>query len=572
MEKRKKILIGCSDFKEMIETNSYYVDKSLFIREVIDNSNKVMLIPRPRRFGKTLNLSMLRYFFDIQQPENKALFTELKIWQCDEIIKADQGKYPVIYISFRNAKGNTWDKCYSAIKTAISTSFKQHRYLQNSNLLYKDELDMYERIVTHTASKNDFRSSLEFLSDVLHRHHKQKVVILMDEYDAPIQSAYKDYYDDAVDFMRGLMSGAYKDNSNLHKGVITGILRVSRESIFSDLNNIGVFSIMKNKFADYFGFNEKEVKEFFAYFNLDIPFEKVATWYDGYRFGDINGIYNPWSIIQFISHCREEQKIEFLAHWVNTSSNNLIKDLIKNKANAYIRSEILKLINDEAVEKHIEENFVFSDLKNDDRLIWTLFLFSGYLTVKEKINVYDYKLCIPNYEIKTIFNRTILEWFKTDIKVRADLLKQMANSLISNDLKTFAKAFKEIMGDTFSYYDTAKNNEYVFHAYMLGLLAILGDDYILKSNRESGDGRYDIMLVPKETKGNNGVIIEIKRTEKQQENETDEEFNARVNDQLKEAANQINKNKYYKELLDTGIAEENIVKTAIVFAGKEPFL
>ncbi len=394
----------------------------------------------------------------------------------------------------------------------------------------------------------------------------------MDEYDAPIQSAYEDYYDDAVDFMRSLMSGAFKDNSNLHKGVITGILRVSRESIFSDLNNIGVFSIMQNKFANNFGFSEKEVKEFFTYFNISVPFEEIKTWYDGYRFGDLSGIYNPWSAIKFVSNSQEERKAEFKPFWVNTSSNNLIKNLIKNKANSSIRSEILKLLNDEPIEKNIEENFVFSDLKTDNQLIWTLFLFSGYITVKKHIAKKKYALKIPNYEVKTIFQDIIIHWFKTDIKVRTELLENMANSLINNDLKTFEKSFKEIMGDTFSYYDTAKNNEYVFHAYMLGLLAIIGDDYILKSNRESGDGRYDIMLIPKQIKGNNGVVIEIKRTEKQQENESDEDFHDRINKKIKEAEKQINKNKYHKELLYNGIAEENIVKVPIVFAGKEPFM
>ncbi len=488
MTKKKKIRLGCSDFKEMIKSNAYYVDKSLFIEEVINSNNDVMLIPRPRRFGKTLNLSMLRYFFDIQQPENKALFTGLKIWQCDESIKAEQGKYPVIYISFKNAKGNTWQDCYDLIKIEIINLFQEHIYLLESEILYRHEISTYNKILDGTASLAAYKSSLKFMTNFLYRHHKQKVVILMDEYDAPIQSAYKDYYDDAVDFMRSLMSGAYKDNSNLHKGVITGILRVSRESIFSDLNNIGVFSIMQNRFADKFGFTKEELYEILEYKSMSKSlYSGVQKWYDGYKFGDIESIYNPWSVLNFVTW----DPTEFKPFWVNTSSNNLIKSLVQHKENTYVRSEILKLLNNETIEKHIEENFVFPDLKNKQHLIWTLFLFSGYLTIEGKGLLKSNILKIPNYEIRTIFEDIILDWFDIEVKVRIERLKEMSNSLVNNDVKTFAKAFKEIMGDTFSYYDTAKNNEYVFHAYMLGLLAIIGDDYILKSNRESGDGRYE---------------------------------------------------------------------------------
>ncbi len=515
---------------------------------------------------------MLRYFFDIREPENRKLFESLKVWQCDEEIKSKQGKYPVIYVSFRNAKGNTWKDCYDLIKIEIIDLFQEHIYLLESEILYEHEIEEYNKILRGTASLATYKSSFKFMSNYLYRYHKQKVVILIDEYDAPIQSAYQDYYEDAVDFMRGLMSGAFKDNSNLYKAVITGILRVSKESIFSGLNNIGVFSIMKNRFANDFGFNETEVKELLSYYDIDVPFQKIEAWYDGYKFGDISDIYNPWSILNFVSDCQEEKKINFVAHWVNTSSNSLIKNLINEKNNTSIRSEILKLLNDETVEKDIEENFVFPNLENDNQLIWTLFLFSGYLTVEKQLSRKKHAIKIPNYEVKTIFQDIIINWFKTDIRVQSELLEDMANSLVSNDLKTFEKAFRKVMGDTFSYYDTAKTNEYVFHAYLLGLLAIKGDDYVLKSNRESGDGRYDIMLIPKEIKDNNGVVIEIKRVEKRAENETDNKFYNRINKELKEAKNQIDKNQYYKELVEIGIPEENIVKIAIVFAGKEAFV
>ncbi len=570
--KKKKIRLGCSDFKGVIESNAYYVDKSLFIEKVIKSNSDVMLIPRPRRFGKTLNLSMLRYFFDIREPENQKLFEKLNIWQRDEEIKSKQGKYPVIYISFKDVKANNWEDCYAHIKNAIYKLFSHHRYLLNSEILYLEEIELYKKVLNRTADRGDYQSSIEYLSEYLYRYHKEKVIILIDEYDAPIQSAYQDYYEDAVDFMRGLMSGAFKDNSNLYKAVITGILRVSKESIFSGLNNIGVFSITKNKFADDFGFDETEVKELLSYYSIDVPFEEVEAWYDGYKFGNISDIYNPWSILNFVSDCQEEGKINFVAHWVNTSSNSLIKNLINDKENTSVRSDILKLLNNESIEKSIEENFVFRDLENRKDLIWTLFLFSGYLTIDKPLSRKSYAIKIPNYEVKTIFQDIVLTWFDADIKVEYGLLKKMANSLVSNDLTTFERVFREVMGDTFSYYDTTKTNEYVFHAYLLGLLVIKGDDYVLKSNRESGDGRYDIMLIPKEIKGHNGVVIEIKRTEKREDKETDEKFYGRINKELEAAENQINKNRYYKELIQMGIPEENIVKTAIVFAGKEPFI
>ncbi len=567
--KKKKIRLGCSDFKSMVESNAYYVDKSLFIEEVIESNSDVMLAPRPRRFGKTLNLSMLRYFFDIREPENHKLFENLKIWQCDEDIKSKQGKYPVIYISFKDAKAVNWEECLGLIVSEIVQLYGEHRYVLNGDVLYENEKTKYQQILDETANTIDFKNSIKRLSEYLYRYHKQKVIILIDEYDTPIQSAYQDYYQEAVDFMRGFMSGAFKDNSNLYKAVITGILRVSKESIFSGLNNIGVFSILQKDFSDKFGFSKDEVLKILNYHNIDKSlYPTVKKWYDGYKFGENENIYNPWSILNFVTY----NPMQFKPFWVNTSSNGLIKKLINDKENAPVRSEILKLLNNETLEKSIEENFVFRDLENRKHLIWTLFLFSGYLTIDKALSRKSYAIKIPNYEVKTIFQDIILTWFDVDIKVEYELLKEMANSLVSNDLTTFEKAFRKVMGDTFSYYDTTKTNEYVFHAYLLGLLAIKGDDYVLKSNRESGDGRYDIMLIPKEIKDNNGVVIEIKRVEKRGENESDEKFHNRINKELEEAKNQINKNQYYKELIQMGISEENIVKTAIVFAGKEPFV
>ncbi len=568
MTNKKKILLGSSDFKEMIESNAYYIDKSLFIRDVIDDGEKILLLPRPRRFGKTLNLSMLRYFFDILHPENKALFTNLQIWQCDENIKSAQGKYPVIYLSLRDAKGDTWKECFGEIKQEISRVFRDHDYLLDSSSLRDYEKEKYKRLLYKTADKSDYKNSLRFLCDCLYYHYNQRVVILMDEYDAPIQSAYGSYYKKAVGFMRALMSGAYKDNSNLFKGVVTGILRVSKESIFSGLNNIGVYSILQNRFTTSFGFTEAEVKELINYLNLNIPFDEVKSWYNGYKFGKIDGIYNPWSILKLAMNWEDEQK--FNIYWVNTSSNDLIKREIRNKQNSSIREDILKLIEGGTIEKDVEENFVFPELETRKNLVWTLFVYSGYLTVVENIDRKKYALRIPNNEVRTIFQDTIQEWFEADIRIRQEL-EDAIEGLLNNNLNKFEKNLKKLMFGVFSYHDTGKNKEYVYHAYLLGIFAFISSDYVIKSNRESGTGRYDVMLMPKD-KTKNGIIIETKRLEARKPKEKDLDFQNRINKEIKSAKNQIEQNKYYQDLIDFGVKEENIVKVPIVFAGKEPYV
>ncbi len=563
----KKLNLGHSDFKDIIQNNNYFVDKSMLIEEVLNAQKAVLLLPRPRRFGKTLNLSMLKYFFDKSEPENKDLFKELKIWQTGEDIRQHCCKYPVIYLSFKDAKANIWEDCFELLINSIIKSYSKHDYLLDGNILKPHEKIIYNDILTEKASKVKFQNSLEYLSDYLHRYHKEKVVILIDEYDAPIQAGYKNFYDEVVPFMRNLLSGAFKDNSNLYKGIITGILRVSKESIFSGLNNISVYSILDNKFSDKFGFTETEIKQILTDFNIDTEYSQIKKWYNGYRFGKTSNIYNPWSILNYVV----EPSAGFKTFWTNTSSNELIKEQIKKKNAVNIRAEILKLINGETIKKDLEANFVFPDLSTNTDLLWTLLTYSGYLTTKKEISRKKHELIIPNFEIKTVFQDTILEWLKKDIKILQSLLENTANFLITNQITKFEKGFKKIIGDTFSYYDTAKNHEYVYHSYILGLLAIIGDDYIINSNGEGGEGRYDIMLIPHD-KSKNGVVIEIKQIEKQQENESDNNFIKRINKQIKLATNQIDRNKYYKTLFDNKIEIDRIIKIPIVFAGKEPYI
>ncbi|MEA3450836.1 MAG: AAA family ATPase [Bacteroidota bacterium] len=574
MTNRKKLNLGQSDFKNIIKSNSYFVDKSLLIKEVIDTEKSVLLFPRPRRFGKTLNLSMLKYFFDKNEPENKKLFENLKIWQTQDYIKNNCGKYPVISLSFKDAKANTWTETLTFIKKEVSKAYEEHYYLLDHDILRDYEKEIFLKIIKRTADNIDFSVSLYELSKFLQRYHKEKIIILIDEYDTPIQAGYGKFYDEVVSFMRNLLSGAFKDNANLYKGIITGILRVSKESIFSGLNNLSVFSILNNQFSDKFGFTEQEVKEIINDFEVKTDYNQIKKWYNGYKFGKVKDIYNPWSILNYALHPEDG----FKTFWTNTSANELIKNEIKKKDADNIRQEILKLINNEIIVKDIEENFVFTDLDTPKEVLWTLLTYSGYLTTQNNISRKKHELVIPNYEIKTVFQDTITEWLETDIKIQQSLLENTANQLVNNEVEEFEKGFKKIIGDTFSYYDTAKNNEYVYHSYILGLLAIIGDDYIIKSNKESGEGRYDIMLIPlpaekiHEFSQRYGVVIEIKQIEKQQEKEKKEDFNKRINEQIKFAENQIERNKYYKELIDNKIEEKNIVKIPIVFAGKEPYI
>ena len=569
MDKIKELDLGQSDFKNIITNNNYFRDKSLFIKELIEAQKSVFLFPRPRRFGKTLNLSMLRYFFDKNETDNKKLFKDLKIWQTEESIKQHCCKYPVIYLTFKDVKAETWHSCYELIVSEIVNLYSKHIYLLENNTLYDFEKIKYNKILNETASETDYKNSLKLLSKYLQRFHNEKVVILIDEYDTPIQAGHNNFYNEAISFMRNILSGALKDNTSLYKGIITGILRISKESIFTGLNNLSVYSILDNKFSDKFGFTEQEVKQLIIDFEVKTDYAEIKKWYDGYKFGKKENIYNPWSVLNYVLSENEG----FKTFWANTSANELIKDEIKKKEAGNIREDILKLINNEIIIKDLEENFIFPDLHKRKSLLWTLLTFSGYLTTQNEIRHGEYELVIPNYELKIIFKKTIIEWIETDIKVVKSLLQDTANYLITNKIRKFEIGFKQIIGDTFSYYDTAKNHEYVYHSYILGLLAIIGDDYIIKSNKESGEGRYDIMLVPRgHASLQNGVIIEIKQIKKQRKNEIEKDFIKRINKQIELAKNQINKNKYYKELIDNKIEIDNIIKVPIVFAGKEPYI
>jgi hypothetical protein len=562
---KRKLDIGNSNFKDIIEKNYYYIDKSLLIQDILDSQKQVLLIPRPRRFGKTLNLLMLRYFFEKDKPENKNLFNNLKISKCEKEILDHQGKYPIIYLSFKDAKAETWENTLLHIKAVITQVCREHRYLLESNVLTDVEKKEFSQLIDQTGHHVLFENSLKHLSSYLSRYHKENVVVLVDEYDTPIQAGYKKFYDDVVPFMRNLLSGAFKDNLFLFKGIITGILRVSRESIFTGLNNLSVHTILDEDFSDKFGFTEEEVKQILKDIEVSAKYSQVKEWYDGYTFGDVTDIYNPWSILNFVVSPHKG----FKPYWINTSSDGLLKDQVKSRESLEARELVLKLISGGTIEKPIEENFVFPDLDTNKDLLWTLLTFSGYLTIKRQVNRKVYELQIPNFEITIIFQDIILYWFQTEVKVYRNLLEDTANALVQGDSEKFIEGFQKIIGDTFSYYDTASTPEKIYQAYTLGLLTILSDTYIIRSNRESGAGRYDILLIPHD-KSKNGIVIELKAIDKKKSKESKKKFGDRVQKELSSALKQIDDRQYYKELISHKVG--GVIKVAAVFAGKDVFV
>ncbi len=586
---KKALKIGSSDFKTIITDNGYFVDKTMLVKKFYDNSNYVLLIPRPKRFGKTLNLSMIEHFFDIQKPESKKLFADFKIAQEKDFCEKHQNKYPVINISLKSIKESDWDKCLNKFIKLIARLYQNYSFLLQSEKLSIYQKKEFERIILQEANEAEYKGSLETLSHYLYTHFEQEVIILVDEYDAPIISAFnntnspikspdranKTYYEKVVNFMQGFLGDAYKGNNSLHKGMLTGVMRVGKESIFSEWNNFDVFGITMPYFSDDFGFNKDETEKILGDFNLSNKKEEVKKWYDGYKFGEIENIYNPWSIVNYIA----KHKAGFRAYWINSGDYSLIKSRIIEEG---ISDEVQELIEGNSIERELHDNFVFQDFETSSDLFWTLLTDNGYLTQAGKGDFGRYRLRIPNNEVKIVFTNIIKTWIDTEIKLSSDLLAKMAKDLITGNKTGFEQNFRTVIGDTLSYYDTAEKidkrtkeklttNEQIYHVYTLGLLTILRDDYIIKSNRESGDGRYDVILIPFD-KNKNGVVIEIKSIEKRGNSETEEVFIKRVNNEIKTAINQIDKNRYYTELIENKIKPENIIKLPIVFAGKEPYI
>lgn len=545
----KKIPLGISDFKFLIEEDYLYVDKSLLIQELLEKGSLVSLIPRMRRFGKTLNLSMIRYFFE---KGNQHLFTSLKIWQ-NEKYRALQGQFPVIFISLKDIKFLTWQECYEALQKVIAEEFKRHRYLLESELFAEEEKIEYLTILQKKGSLAQYTNSLSLLTAWLHRFHGKRTIVLIDEYDTPVHSAYMGgYYNLLISFIRNWLSSALKDNSSLERGVLTGILRIAKESIFSGLNNVITYTILSDDFQDKFGLTEPEVKKLLNDYSLTEKQTEIQQWYNGYRIGSYGGIYNPWSVLNFI-----EKKGALAPYWVNTSDNAIMKELI-TQGTEDLKADVEELIRGGVIAKKIDEGFVFSNLETSPGAVWSLLLFSGYLTLDATPSYgVPCRLKIPNIEVKELYDSMILDWFENSIhEAKYHLL---LNSLAKGDVDTFTQLFQEFLLSSVSVFDVASDEpEKIYHAFVLGMVIGLKGRYEVKSNRESGLGRYDVMLIPKNPE-ELGIIMEFKKIGRFEKSDLETAVTS--------ALKQIEERHYAQELLDRGISR--ILYLGLAFEGKQ---
>jgi hypothetical protein len=545
----QKLPIGLSDFKKLRQKNYYFIDKSELIAEIIRENNDVLLIPRPRRFGKTLNLSMLRYFFDINE-DAKDLFKGLKIENLPEF--EHQGKYPVIFLTFKDLKEPDFDKFLWSISDIISDAYKTHKQALMKLNLDKVERQEIEAIVAKQANYGLLVSSLKKLSRYLSESYQANPIILLDEYDTPIHAGWlKGYYGDVIDFMRGFLSGAFKDNIYFEKGLITGCLRVAKESIFTGMNNLTVASILTHLFDGYFGFTPEETLTMLKDYHHEEKYGEIMAWYNGYQFGD-RIVLNPWSVLNAVAYH------DLRPYWANTSSNDLIRMLIEEGPSGF-KQDITILLNGENIESVIDENIVFPDLKNDERYIYSLLYFSGYLKCKEKKMVEEdtvCTLCLPNKEVRYIYRNIISSWIRKGFQ--NNKLKQMYKALIDGNIEEFELILNDFVITTLSYFDAkGEEPEAVYLGFIAGMLIGLGSEYSVKTNRESGYGRYDVLVKPGD-KNRQAIIMELKSVNKTKHKDFDKS--------IQEALQQIEDRAYAKELQAEGY--NDILKLAIVSDGK----
>ena len=552
---KKTIQVGTSNFKELIEENHFFVDKSLLIKEFVQNGAKVILTPRPRRFGKTLNMSMLKHFFDIEnKEENKNLFKGLKIENEKEIMKL-QGQYPVVFLSFKNQKHFNFSNLQDGIKSLMANIYNEHGYLLESDKLSQFDKNKFMSILNRSASIVDFLEAVSDLTRYLSKYYNQKVIVLIDEYDVPLQEAFiRGYYEEALVLVRNILTAGLKDNVYLEKALVTGILRVAKESIFSGLNNLEVNTILGLNFNDKFGFEEEEVKDLLQYYDLECKMDEVKNWYNGYMFGG-KVIYNPWSVLNYIKN--NEQG--FMPYWINSSGNELIKRLL-SRGTKETKECLEELIKGNAITKIVDDHIVMKDVDEDEENIWSFLTMSGYLKpIKQELIRGKIKcdLKIQNEEVHIFYENLIEKWFKESLT--SQNYNTMLKALITKDVETFDEIFTEFIVRSMSYFDVSgKEPEKVYHAFVLGMIVSLNNEYEVKSNKESGYGRYDVMLIPRDA-SNLGIIIEFKRIK---------ETNSKtIKTGIEEALKQIEENKYEAELIDRGVGD--ILKLAIVFKGKK---
>ena len=537
----KRIGIGVSDFKHLIEEDFYYFDKTKFIDEIIKDGAQVKLFTRPRRFGKTLNMSMLKYFFDIKKAdENRKLFRDLYIEKTDSF--KEQGQYPVVFLSLKDLKATTWEEMERKIIITLSDFLSEYEYLLNE--LTGINFENLKNIIYKEAGIDDLTTTLKFLTKILYEKYNKKIVVLVDEYDSPLVSAYiNGYYEKAKNFFKTFYSLVLKDNNYLQMGILTGIIRVIKAGIFSDLNNLRTYTILSDDYTDSYGLTEEEVEKSLKDYGIEAEISKVKDWYDGYKFGD-SEVYNPWSILNFL----QDKKLR--AYWVDTSGNDLINNVLKMR-NKNIITALERLFNGEGLRQNLSGTSDLSKILSDDE-IWEVLLFSGYLTVEEKINQDNYILRLPNKEVKSLFRKTFIETYIA----RGSKLSFLMESLIENKIEDYEENLQEVLLASVSYNDTKKGNEAFYHGLIMGMGLYLEGEYITKSNIESGLGRYDFLIEPK-NKSKRAFIMEFKSTDSVE----------KLEEVSKEALKQIEDKKYDISLKQNGIKE--ITYIGIAFCGKQ---
>ena len=543
--RKKAVPVGIEDFERIINEDYYYVDKTLLIEELLINRAPVTLFTRPRRFGKTLNMSMIKYFFDVKNKEgNKKLFENLKISNSEYM--SEQGKYPVIFISLKDLKGNSWEECLKRLKLFIFDLYAEFEYIREK--MNEWDKRKFEKVL-YEQEDADYIMSLKFLADSLYKYYGEKAIILIDEYDAPIINAFdKGYYNEAINFFQTFYSSALKTNNSLKYGILTGITRIIKEGIFSGLNNLYVNTILSRDYSEYFGLLESEVIEMLDYFDMKYKIEEVREWYNGYIFGE-SEVYNPWSIVNYI---REK---EIKAYWANVSGNTLLENML-NHAGESVYEDLKRFTDGESIEKYISDGTTIKSLLSNDDEIWQLLLYSGYLTKDEKqekesdSNVYNLK--IPNKEIRKYFGNMFLNrFFGTEVKTNI-----LIKALEGGDIKKFEETLGEIMINMLSHFDLDKEMEKIYQVFMIGLVGFLMGKYEIISNDESGYGRYDLAMIPIKS-NEKAYLMEFKISKTKKGMEVSAE----------KALKQIDEKKYDTKLKARGI--KNILKIGIAFYGKE---
>ena len=552
---KAKLPIGISDFKKIIKNDYYYFDKTNLIESILNDGSEVKLFTRPRRFGKTLNMSMLKYFFDVKnKDENRRLFEGLNISKSEYFDM--QGNFPVISISFKKYQEKDWKNGFDMIKDIISGLYDEFEFVKEKLSTRKKK--KFDSILMEEANLANWKNSLADLSNYLYDFYGKKVIVLIDEYDQPIINSYiEGYYDETIDFFKSLYGAVLKDNEYLEMGVMTGILRVAKENIFSGLNNLEVHSILNEQFTEYFGVLENEVETALKDFGLEYDLSDVQKWYNGYLFGETK-VYNPWSIINFL----DEKKLG--AYWVNTSENSLIK-LYLQKMKKEIFNDFSKLLNEESISKIINDNMTFGNLKaNFEKNIWNLFFHSGYLTLAEKYNENDAYLKIPNEEILKMFSEMFIEVYFDDY----EKFLYMSDALRKGDISNFKKYLKEILLENAGIFDVSGTyKEQFYHGLMLGLILTLKNEYEITSNNFAGKGRYDLLLKPKNIlEGKEGIIIELKIIN-EVKNLNDNKIHEKLEKECEVALKQIDEKEYSSVLKNAGV--EKLLKIGIAFMGKE---